>query len=800
MRWLPVLALVFPTALAAGSAADLGRSLRESGFDRDECYRVRDIAIFKEDLKIYLTDGHLIFSKPVAGHRIAAVFAADVEGGDGEVILLPPNRAERASLAGYTNSPNLDEHFRAALFLFTGDDYDAILSQLPKNAANKKAPEAAAAMDESWTPTLRNLADSFQTRVALDLLGGPAGHPGLFAGLFQSARFGNFDVIFDPFSQEQIVAGRVALRDNRAYFDTWTSFAARSSRRNPLPRREEVVLSDYRIRATLNPDLSLDCVTRVKVKPVVAGATAVTFEMAPEMAVAAASVDGRAAEVLQRDSVRANIGFGGNELFVVFPAEPLRAGRVYEFEFKHSGKVVHDAGGRVFYVSARGNWYPTHNLQFAQYELQFRYPVDLDLVAAGDVVEDHTDGDWRITRRRTASAIRFAAFNLGHYEHVRAERSGYLVDVCANRSLETALQPKLQASNSVPVMTLHPLQQRGPTYVEMPVSTPVAQSPLDRLQSLAAEVASSLEFMVSKFGPPALPHIAVSPIPGTFGQGFPGLIYISTLAYLKDLPGPRTAGTEALHLYFDEVLQAHEVAHQWWGNRVTSTFYRDGWLMEALANTSALLYLEKRKGAHSAELLLDNYRGQLLEKSPNGQIVDAAGPVTFGLRLENPETPSAYRTITYGKGTWVMQMLRRRMGDERFLAMLREITRRYDRRDITTGEFRELAADFLPPGSDDPKLETFFEQWVYGTGIPNLKLSYALKGKAPELRLVGTVTQSEVERDFSTLAPVEIQVARGQTVTQWVRTSGDAVTFTVPLKLAPLKVMLDPHYAVLRRQ
>jgi hypothetical protein len=42
-------------------------------------------------------------------------------------------------------------------------------------------------------------------------------------------------------------------------------------------------------------------------------------------------------------------------------------------------------------------------------------------------------------------------------------------------------------------------------------------------------------------------------------------------------------------------------------------------------------------------------------------------------------------------------------------------------------------------------------------------------------------------------------VARGQTITQWVRTSVDAVTFTVPLKQAPLKVTLDPHYAVLRR-
>jgi aminopeptidase N len=221
--------------------------------------------------------------------------------------------------------------------------------------------------------------------------------------------------------------------------------------------------------------------------------------------------------------------------------------------------------------------------------------------------------------------------------------------------------------------------------------------------------------------------------------------------------------------------------------------------MEALANVSALLYVEKHKGAHSAELMLDTYRTMLLTKSPNGQIEDAAGPLTFGPRLASSQAPSAYRTITYGKGIWVMQMLRRRMGDERFLAMLLDILKKYDHREITTDEFRQAAAAYLPPRSDDPKLETFFEQWINGTGIPNLKLTYALRGKAPELRLVGTLTQTDVDVDFSTLAPVEIEVARGQTVTQWVRTGADPVTFTVPLKQAPLKVSLDPHYAVLRR-
>jgi aminopeptidase N len=241
------------------------------------------------------------------------------------------------------------------------------------------------------------------------------------------------------------------------------------------------------------------------------------------------------------------------------------------------------------------------------------------------------------------------------------------------------------------------------------------------------------------------------------------------------------------------------VAHQWWGNRVTASYYRDGWLMESLANISALMYVEKSRGPHATELMLDSYRSDLLDKAPGGQTVESLGPIVFGLRLENSQVPSAYRTITYGKGAWIMQMLRRRMGDERFGAMLAEVLKRYDHRSVNNEEFRALAAQFLPAHSDDPQLVSFFEQWVYGTGIPALKLSWTVKGKAPNVRVVATLTQTDVVEDFTALAPVEIQPAHGPPITRWVRTSNEPVTFTVALNQAPAKVVLDPHQSVLRR-
>ena len=798
--WALAFLLTIPLAgeTAPGeTAAGVVRAIRENSFDREECYRVRDLTLTKEDIRIYFTDGHLIFSKPVAGRRVAAVFAADVEGGDGEVILMPPDRAERRSLAAYIDSPNLDEHFRAVLLLFTGDEYQQLKSQLPDNPANKKAPDIGALLDEQWSPVLRNLGASYQARLTLDLLGGPARSGDLLAALFNGAKLNNFDIVYDPDSTEQILAGRVTPRDNRLYFDTWTNFTAKSLRKNPAPRRSDLVVRDYRIEATVHPDLSLTAVTRVKVTPQMDGMAAVPFDVAPQMTLGEIKVDGRAAEVMQGDSLRLNLMRNGNNLFLVIPPEPLRAGREYEFEFHHSGTVIHDAGDHVYYVSARGNWYPMNRLQFADYDLTFRYPRDLDLVAAGDIVEDRTEGDWRVTRRRTAAPIRVAAFNLGQYKHATVERGGYVVDVCANRKLEQALVPRPQAAimSSITPGT----QRRRPDALAPQMGGELPPNPLERLQSLAAGVAAALEFMTSKFGPPALPHLTVSPIPGTFGQGFPGLIYLSTLSYLKNPPATGGASSPTAAMFFEDVLQSHETAHQWWGNRVTTGSYRDNWLMEALANYSALLYLEKRRGTHALELMLDSYRDVLLAKSESGQLVESAGPIVLGTRLESSQEPRAWRTVTYGKGTWIVQMLRQRMGDERFFAMLAELARRYDRKEVTTENFRRLAAEFVPKPSDDPQLATFFDQWIYGTGIPMLKLAYTVKGVAPALRLVGAVTQSGVDEDFTAQIPVEIKVAGGKTITHWVRSANGAVTFAVALKQAPQRVTLDPHHAVLRR-
>src|SRR5438094_8296003 len=145
--------------------------------------------------------------------------------------------------------------------------------------------------------------------------------------------------------------------------------------------------------------------------------------------------------------------------------------------------------------------------------------------------------------------------------------------------------------------------------------------------------------MTARFGPPPLRTLTVSPVPGAFGQGFPGLIYLSTLSYLGPKDRPIATLKENQQLFFSEMLSAHEIAHQWWGNAIATSGYQHDWLLEALANYSALLYLEKHKGSRAVESVLNEYRDDLLKKKDTGRTIVSAGPIALAYRLD-PSNPS----------------------------------------------------------------------------------------------------------------------------------------------------------------
>src|SRR6202021_535477 len=102
---------------------------------------------------------------------------------------------------------------------------------------------------------------------------------------------------------------------------------------------------------------------------------------------------------------------------------------------------------------------------------------------------------------------------------------------------------------------------------------PPVTDPTSRVDALSSELLAALEFFRARFGDPPLSQIEVSPVTGRFGQGFAGMIYLPTLMYVSPGALPTRVDSQIDEAFMVELLSAHEVAHQWWGNVVTTDSY-----------------------------------------------------------------------------------------------------------------------------------------------------------------------------------------------------------------------------------
>ena len=95
------------------------------------------------------------------------------------------------------------------------------------------------------------------------------------------------------------------------------------------------------------------------------------------------------------------------------------------------------------------------------------------------------------------------------------------------------------------------------------------------------------------------------------------------------------------------------MAHQWWGVGVDAVSYRDRWLVEGLAEFSALWFLDEDLGNHEGyEETLREWRDQLVQRGPDVAPIAAGGRGGAGTEAGDDEL------ISYRKGAWVFHMLR----------------------------------------------------------------------------------------------------------------------------------------------
>ncbi len=780
--------LASPAPVSLPSAAQMAAWLTDVTLDPQQTYRVRDLNLRKDDIRLYFNDGYLMFLTPVNGKRIGAIFTGLEESGDGEVLLFPPGRAERESLAKFTGSPNLDEHFSTALLLFTDGSGEDLLRNIGQGGRGYLEPEASATLLPRWVQAAKNVVGSMNQYLVASLLSaGPPEQNGFFYATVTGKRLGMLEVLRDPHSEDTIVAGQMTERGGRTVYDVWTGFPERRVREGGDPTPYPYRLSDHRIQATIDGDLFLSATTRATLE-LTGDERAFLFAISPAEEVTEVRIDGKPVELLKQPSeLRRAMSPNQNDVFLAVAPEVLRAGSPHQIEFDHQGTVIRDHGHNVYSVDARLNWYPGIGLDYSKFDLEFRYPSDLTLVTPGKIVEERQEEGWRITRRVTDVPIRVAGFNLGRFSGIRAKAGPITVDVYGNRGLDPALVPRPR--QMIITQRVPRFRASIETHTTTFNSTPTPPDPLGRLKAVAEDVSASLEFFTGLFGPPAMDTLTVSPIPGTSGQGFPGLIYLSTLSYLEEEERPEPLRNIRQQVFYSDLMVAHEVAHQWWGNVVAPASYRDDWIVESLAEYSGLLWLEHQRGGDLVGFTLDDFRHDLLEKTGEGT-VESFGPLTWGYRLNAAPAENTSRIMTYEKGTWIFHMLRQRLGDENFFKLLTALRTRHQFGAVSTEQLQELSKEFLPEGMRPRQIDLFFENWVYGTGIPKLELDTHIENRGSEgaavsgsLRLRGKLADG-----FSVEVPVEFRFPGGATEVRWFEATQEPVEFRTSFQVSPQSI------------
>ncbi len=803
--------------ITSGPALPLFRELRSVGLDPKQVYKIRDAAIDRDDIHFFFTDGTIAFTQSTAGRITGAYFE-----GEGEILVRPPDRRERASLGLFTGQGVLEERFSSVYLRFNDDTAAELRPYLrPSDDAvafitpNDERARRLAAMDAM---RLVISFTSLPATVAAGVLSTPPDK--MLHARIANERLGNFDVYFDTRAPEQIVVGQITTAHDESYYDLWMSFPMRSLRgeaggpsrfhgpTGPAWTRDAFGVASYNIHAAIDPALNLSAEAALTGTVRQGGSRIVMFELSRYLQLKSVEMDGKTLEFIQNEAIEGSqLARRGNDLVAVVFPQPLTLGAQLQIKFTYAGSVLSDAGGGLFYVGARGTWYPNRGIAMANYDITFQFPSPFTLVATGKQISLQQDGAQFVGHWISDGPVPIAGFNLGRYIKTSASAGDVTVNSYATQGVENEMP---RTEKVVPAQTLpSAMTPEGVTSAPVAVSVP---APVTAGVSLAKRAAASITSFENILGPFPFSSLSLTQRPGTDSQGWPGIIFLSSYVYLT--PEERAAAhiPFADSVLYGEVMMPHEVAHQWFGDRVSWASYHEQWLLEAIANYTAIMLLEPRRPA-DAEVMLQAYRQLLASKSKNGPASVQAGPVTLGVRLSSSKFPTGYEIIAYGRGTWLMHMLREMFrdasrtsenpegSDEVFLGILRSIYERYQGREITNANFQSQVEAVLPKSlwfENRRSLDWFFDVWVNGTVFPRFEIKDARFSPGPAKSSVsGTIVQLDAPEELVTSIPLYGAVGESKVYLGRVFAEGAETRFTLPVPPGVKHLVLDPNQTVL---
>ncbi len=191
-----------------------------------------------------------------------------------------------------------------------------------------------------------------------------------------------------------------------------------------------------------------------------------------------------------------------------------------------------------------------------------------------------------------------------------------------------------------------------------------------------------------------------------------------------------------------EMVIAHELSHQWYGDCLTCLTWKDIWLSEGFATYSEALYMEAWQGF---EAMVDYVYTSIQQYYLSW---GGSSPQT----VYDP-APNAYFTpATYEKPASVLHMLRLKTGDDVFFQIMQEYYLVYHNGNVITDDFQDVCESVS--GMD---LDQFFLQWIYQPGLPSIQYTYFFNPYMAIPRIMTYVqTSSNTDTEFYIDVPFHI--------------------------------------------
>jgi Peptidase family M1 domain len=730
----------------------------------DRVATVRNVVLRRDAIEFHLEQGHLYLFTPLADRTVAAVFL-----GRGSVSFAPPVEVEHGQLKHVLGDSTLDAPIFSAAFVFA--------DSTPAELEHKLTFGSGGGANEAQGPASQ----------ALDHLTEGQGryvHPALMAALLNGDVNGFFfayvkraqgeDLMFeiDPEKGEQVLllrGGRLTDQKVQAVCQFPTAADLGDSVPVADAERDPLKLESYRIETTVAGNLDFSARATIRFTPRRDRVRWVRFVLFADLTVDSV-VDGTGA---------ADIFFRARrhpELWVRLP-RVLKAGEADSIRVLYHGDLI--AYGSLFRI--RGNphrppllmdrwlfmrdpstWFPRigdpsyGGLQAGDMDLTFHTPSRYRFVSVGRLLDSRVETGVLTTRWVTERPATVASFNLGDFEETQIT------------------DPR------IPPVTLQVNVDGHRALRSMPI---FAGGGLNPQEDVSVDLANSLAFFSQAYGPPLFQRYYATEIPYPYGEAFPGLIYLSVGTFQTiDESGA------------EETFRSHEMAHQWWGIGVDPATYRDAWLSEGFAEFSGLWY---------TQVILNDNEKFFKQLDDRRRVIRAKrgdeAPIGLGTRLAEMDHPEDYSIMVYGKGAWVLQMLRnmmidfRTMREDAFTSMMQDFYKQYRGRRASTRDFQRVVEQHV-----QLPMDWFFDEWIDGTAIPTYILSWHAEPEPDHRYLLKLrIRQEDAPKAFVMPVPLTIQFDGGGRVTIRVTVRGPVTETELRVPAEPKQLELNPLSSVL---